>query len=478
MKAFKRSVIGIAVLALAGGAAALFALQQLGVAPRVLARYVERRAEKHNNGVVAAAGLAAHAALLADRGTGTAALPFALTIGAQPVSPASTATGRETVVASVAELAAAVEHAGPGDVITMLPGRYRLGGGIGLARSGLPGQAIVLRARDPGSVFIEVDAVQGFVVSGSDWLVENLTIKGICSDHASCDHAFHVVGAGARFTARNNTISDFNAHFKINGEGGRFPDQGRIESNTLDNSAARATDSTVAAIDLVGANGWVIRKNLIRDIVKGGGDQVSYGGYAKGAGSHNLFEQNVVLCESALQGLPGARVGLSLGGGGSGKEFCRDKRCITEQEDSTLRANLVAGCSDAGIYLNSAARSTIADNTLLDTAGIDVRFAASTARLDGNLVDGAIRSRNDGVIYLGENRSTSTAALFLGWHPVRSLFADPALLALDWAQTPPRRDTPAGERSSDLCGVPRPAQPALGAFEDWKACRRQDGARR
>ncbi|MFL6709177.1 MAG: right-handed parallel beta-helix repeat-containing protein [Massilia sp.] len=475
MKIVKRSLIVLTVLALVGGVAALFVLQQLGVAPRVMARYVERRAEQHNAAIVAAAALASHTALLADRGAGTATLPFAPSFGAQPAAPAR--DGRETLVASVAELATVVERAVPGELITLLPGHYRLGGGIGLARSGLPGQPIVLRARAPESVVIEVDTVQAFVVSGSDWLVENLTLRGICSDRASCDHAFHVVGGGTRFTALNNHISDFNAHFKINGEAGRFPDQGRIEGNTLDNSAARATESTVAAIDLVGANGWVIRRNLIRDIVKADGDRVSYGGYAKGAGSHNLFEQNVVLCESNLHDLPGARVGLSLGGGGSGREFCRDQRCIMEQEESTLRENLVAGCSDAGIYLNSAARSTIVNNTLLDTAGIDVRFAASTARLDGNLVDGAIRSRNDGVIYLGENMSTPTAALFLAWHPVRRLFADPTALALEWANSPPRRETPGVEGAVDLCGVRRPASAALGAFEQWQACRRQDGVR-
>ena len=473
MKTVSKVVLTGAVLALVGAGAALAVLQQAGYAPRVLARYVERRADNHNPAIVRVGGMAASAALGADRGGGTAAPSFALKAGAQPrAATAEQAALRDVMVGSVPELLLAVGKAMPGDAIILLPGRYRITGTVGLSRSGTAAQPIVLMASTPGSVEVEIATVQGFAVSGAHWRVENLSVRGVCAQHADCEHAFHVVGGGAYFTALNNTLSDFNAHFKINGEEGRFPDHGRIEGNTLENSTPRSVDSTVAAIDMVAVNDWVVRGNLIRDFLKAGGDQVSYGAYAKGAGARNLFEQNVVLCESALQAMPGARVGLSLGGGGTGAQFCRDGRCIMEQEESTLRANLVAGCSDAGIYLNSAARSLVVNNTLLDTAGIDVRFAASTARVDGNLVDGAIRSRNDGVLYLGENMSTSTAALFLGWHPVRRLFAGAPTLRLDWAGEAPRRTDTAIDTGVDLCGAARPAQAALGAFENFAACRR------
>ncbi|MFL6707135.1 MAG: chondroitinase-B domain-containing protein [Massilia sp.] len=472
MKTVPTVVLTGAVLALVGAGAALTVLQQAGYAPRVLARYMERRADKHNPAIVKAGGMAANVALGADRGDGTAAPAFGLSAGAQPqAAPAEPAALREVMVGSVTELRLAVDQAMPGDAIILFPGRYLITGTVGLLRSGTAAHPIVLMANAPGSVQLEIATVQGFVINGAHWRVENLSMRGVCTQHADCEHAFHVGGGGTYFTALNNTLSDFNAHFKINGEDGRFPDHGRIEGNTLENSAPRSVDSTVAAIDMVAVNDWVVRRNLIRDFLKAGGDQVSFGAYAKGAGARNLFEQNVVLCESALQAMSGARVGLSLGGGGTGPQFCRDGRCIMEQEDSTLRANLVAGCSDAGIYLNSASRSLVVNNTLLDTAGIDVRFAASTARVDGNLVDGAIRSRNDGVLYLGENMSTSTAALFLGWHPVRRLFAEASTLRLDWAGEAPRRTDTAIDTGADLCGAARPAQAALGAFENFAACR-------
>ncbi len=64
---------------------------------------------------------------------------------------------------------------------------------------------------------------------------------------------------GQHFIARNNVITDFNAHFKINGNEGRFPDDGLIEQNTLTATAVRETANPVMPIDLVAANGWTIR---------------------------------------------------------------------------------------------------------------------------------------------------------------------------------------------------------------------------
>jgi hypothetical protein len=232
----------------------------------------------------------------------------------------------------------------------------------------------------------------------------------------------------------------------------------------------------VTPIDMVGVNRWTVRRNLISDFIKAGGDRISYGAFAKGGGSHNVFEQNVVLCESRLQGLAGQRVGLSLGGGGTGKEFCRDRKCITEQDQGVIRANLIAACSDDGIYLNSAAGSRILHNTLIDTAGVEVRFAASIAYLEGNLVDGAIRSRNDGVMHLSDNTATPISALYVGYHPVRQLFARADRFELEWNGAAPRRQA-GGPALPDLCGGARPAAPALGAFEDFGACLRTLRAR-
>jgi hypothetical protein len=323
-------------------------------------------------------------------------------------------------------------------------------------------------------VHIELETLEGFVVSAPYWRFENLNIDGVCPADDDCEHAFHVVGNGHHFASVNNTIRDFNAHIKINGMGDRFPDDGLIEHTTLAATHARATTRPVTPVDIVTASGWTLRANLITDFVKRDGDQVSYGAFAKGGGKNNVFERNVVWCEQVLRGYPGDRVGLSLGGGGTGREFCRDSRCITEQEGSVLRANLVVGCSDAGIYLNEAAGSRVLDNTLVDTTGIDVRYPASSALVDGNLVDGPIRGRDGGIVHLGDNRAAPLWRAFLGSHPVRGLFRAPEAGDFEWrGEAPLRAAADQGERPAgalDLCGTRRATPAVYGAFARFTEC--------
>src|SRR5690606_10145427 len=154
---------------------------------------------------------------------------------------------------------------------------------------------IRVRALQPGSVRLEFDMTEGFLVSAPWWIFENLHIRGICREHSTCEHAFHVVGNAHHFVARNNVISDFNAHFKINAHANQAPDHGLLENNTLRNTTARHTHHPVVPIDLVGASHWRVHANFIHDFIKRDGDQISYGGYFKGAGSDNRFERNVVL---------------------------------------------------------------------------------------------------------------------------------------------------------------------------------------
>ncbi|MES2018650.1 MAG: right-handed parallel beta-helix repeat-containing protein [Pseudomonadota bacterium] len=452
-------------LAAVGGA---WYLQQQGVTPRALAPYVERRSSGHNVLIEGVGAWTGATLMQLDRGTPAPNLLQFPRIGAQPQGASQ--TGAERLVATSDEVRKAIADASPGDVITLLPGAYRFErASISVSRPGSAQANIVVRARKSGSVTLDFSLSEGFIVSAPYWRFENLDIRGVCKVHAFCEHAFHVVGAATNFVSSNNTIVDFNAHFKINGERGRFPDHGRIEYNTLRNDSVRDTSNPVTPIDIVAASHWTIRGNLISDFIKGSGDHISYGAFAKGAGANNVFEQNVIVCEARLQGLPGQRVGLSLGGGGSGKDYCRDRKCITEQEQGVIRSNLIASCSDDGIYLNNAAASKIVHNTLIDTGGMLVRFAASSADIEGNLVDGDIRSRDGGVLRLDDNRATPIALLYAGYHPVRRLFGAPQGLNFAWRDAAPRR-AEAGSLTPDLCGVTRPGAPAYGAFEDIAAC--------
>lgn len=462
----RRCVLAIVVIAgLAACAASLF----VEVAPRNLAPYIARRAVGHNPAIVYVGNRLARLLNSLDRG---AALPFdmaPLTIGAQRKSAARAGSG-DILVFSSDQARTEIARAKPGAVIVFAPGRYRFEQrSIVASQSGTAAAPIVVRALQPGTVQLDLDMVEGFKVLAPYWRFENLAITGICADHSACEHAFHVVGGADHFTAINNTISNFNAHFKINGVDGRYPDDGLIDGNSLRNTGPRDTGNPVTPIDLVGSSGWTISRNLISDFVKSGGNQVSYGVFVKGAGSHNSIERNIIICEQYVQGQPGQRIGLSFGGGGTDKQACRDRQCITEQSASKMVGNLVSACSDVGIYLNSASESRILHNSLIDTAGIDVRFPTSSALIEGNLVDGAIRSRNGALVRANDNLATPTAQVYIGRHPQRALYRAPARGDFGWTDRAARR-APGSAAPFDLCGTLRPVAPAYGAFEDFSSC--------
>jgi parallel beta-helix repeat protein len=458
---------GLAVLALAGLAGAAALVERAGVAPRTLAPYLEKRSGGHNPAIVAAGGFAGRTLQHLDRGAAGRPDLEALVLGAQP-APAGR-DGPGILVSDADGLRRAMAAAEPGATITLAPGAYRFAGQrLEANRPGGEGAPIVVRAARPGSARLEFAQTEGVRVSAPYWRFENLAIQGACGDDSECEHAFHVVGAARHFAAVNNVITDFNAHFKINGEGGAFPDDGVIEANTLSNTHARRTANPVVPIDLVAASRWTIRANVIKDFVKAEGNGVSYAAFAKGGGGANVFERNLVWCEDRLHGMPGQRVGLSLGGGGTDKPFCRDGKCIVEQQGSSIRGNLVAACSDAGIYLNSAADSRVEDNTVVDTAGVDVRYATSSARLDGNLVDGPVRSRDGGLVHAGDDRTTALWPSYLGYHGVRALFVAPQDGDFAWKEgKAPLRQGP--RKGLGLCGG-APVR-TYGAFDDFGACR-------
>ncbi len=465
-------IVALVLFAALTGAAISYALEVIGVAPRRLAPYVEQRAAGHNPTIVAIGHWMGDTLRAADRGPAGTPRRLRLMIGAQTEAARNGAAApvRKVQVASTVAAAAAFANALPGDDITFAPGRYRFTGAyLAANRPGAKGRPITVRSAEPGAVVLEFDMTEGFLVSAPYWSFENLTITGVCSEHSDCEHAFHITGNATNFIARNNTIADFNAHFKINGVGRQMPDNGLIEGNTLSNTTVRHTGNPVTIIDMVAASGWMIRKNFLADFIKEQGNQTSYGGFAKGAGSSNVFENNVVLCEYLLRGLPGQRVGLSLGDGGTGPQYCRDQKCMTEQDGSTIRGNLIAACSDDGIYINRSASSKLIHNTLIDTGGISIRFPESTADVEGNLVDGRIRLRDGAIVRDVDNMDTSSTRLFVGSHPVRRLFED-ANGGSFIGKIPRRAKRENAAAAPDLCGTTATDPPAYGAFADFSAC--------
>lgn len=298
-------------------------------------------------------------------------------------------------VTTASEAIEALLKAPPGSLIVLAPGRYAFDKELRLGHDGRATAPIVVKALIPGSVRLEFRQVEGILVDRPHWTFENLDIRGACKRHHDCEHAFHVVGRGSSTVLRNNIIQDFNAHIKINGASGEWPDHGLVAFNTLTNTAPRQTDRPVVAIDLVGANHWRVLDNVISDLVKTSGNQVSYGLFMKGASEGGRIERNLVVCTSTNISAPGVRVGISFGGGGTDPGACRTDQCQQYEHRNGLAANnIVAHCNDVGMDVNRSNRIVLAYNTLINTAGFVVRRPPSDARLIANLYEGRTLARD------------------------------------------------------------------------------------
>lgn len=400
-----------------------------------------------------------------------AALALAIALPALATTGAARAQARQVPVDDEASLAAAMAAAEPGDVIALAPGVYEIDGRLRADRPGLPERPITLRAARPGEATLRFRAdsrvVEGFHVTAPDWRFENLVVEGACARDDDCEHAFHIVGAADRTVVRGSELRDFNAQVKGNGapvgqeDAWVWPDDVLLEGNELYNRAPRETANPVTPIDVVGGRRWVVRANHIHDHAKAGGNRISYAAFFKGNSRDGLFERNLVVCEQLHRGQ--IRLGLSLGGGGSSPDrICEDGTCTPEHRGGILRNNLIAHCpADVGIYLNEATDTRVLHNTLYRTTGIDVRFAASSAELQGNLLSGRIRERDGGRASLQDNRAGLDEATFRAW------FADPDALDFALRQGDALVDGGAPDPAlpDDYCGAPRDARPDLGALE-------------
>lgn len=363
-------------------------------------------------------------------------------------------------VGSEPDLQRAIKEARPGQVIEIAPGTYLLKSSIRALNHGTADQPIVLRARAPKTVNIEFTAIEGFYVSAPYWVIENLKIRGSCKDDSACEHAFHIVGRAKGTVIRNNWVTDFNAHIKINGLNGDWPDEGLIQYNTLTNTRARNTGNPVTPIDVVGASHWRVADNVISNFVKGGGNQVSFGAFMKGAGQNGRFERNLVICTEKGISQPGARVGLSLGGGGTYPvTICRDQGCVTEHSEGIIVNNIIAHCNDVAVYVNKSNQTVVAHNTLINTTGVDIRFPSSSAGVYGNLLEGRARSRDGGIVESSSNLVTSLSSVFVA----------PDLLNLVWRKAPASIPTHAAV-TDDFCRRARPAKSLPGAFAMATPC--------
>ena len=366
-------------------------------------------------------------------------------------------------VSDATSLRTAIDAAQAGDEIVLADGVYAISANLICDATGTAQAPIRVRAANPHGALINSSAVEGFVIRAPHWRIENLVIAGTCVDDSNCEHAIHIAGDADFTVIRDNRMRDFNAQIKSNGVpaeiGYVFPDDVRIEFNELYDTRARNTGNPVTKLDVVGGRRWVVRGNTIYDFEKNGGNFISYAAFLKGNSRDGLMERNLVICERNFAG--GVRLGLSLGGGGTGSQFCEDATCPPEHQNGILRNNVILNCPDVGIYLNSALNTQVLHNTLYATAGIDVRFPASTADLRNNLLSGQIRNRDGGSSSQSGNLASVSLADFEAW------FASPELADFSLAEGSALVDQGvAAAVDSDYCANARTdSAPDIGALE-------------
>jgi hypothetical protein len=355
-----------------------------------------------------------------------------------------------------------LKAAKPGSLLIMSPGNYRVDKSyIGVTQPGTADSRITLMAKHLGDVTINLDSVDGFLVVAPYWSFKNLIIQGDCKDDSRCEHAFHVVGAAHHTEIHNNVLRNFNAAIKVNAANNQQPNDGLITNNAIFNAAPRKTTKPVTPVDIVAASNWTIARNFIADFAKNGGDYTSYGAFAKGAGFKNIFEQNVILCEWQHSG--GKRIGISLGGGGTGAKYCADDACILEQANSTLRNNIIGNCPmEVGLYLNQSQGSEIYNNLFFNTRGIDLSGDQTTAMLYNNIIDGRVVSKN-GAQFRSENNLSPVINALLSTPHSKSIYtntsqADFTLRSMDLLEESGTTVT----SSKDICGNELEAPPVIG----------------
>lgn len=328
------------------------------------------------------------------------------------------------------ELLLALKKVSAGQTILISPGDYVIDQfGIRLAKAGSKNQPIRVVAQQLGTVKIYLRG-EGFVVNKPYWQFSNLHLIGNCKKHASCEHAFHVVGQGHHTVIRNNILQDFNAMIKVNGVGKYYPDYGHVSQNTFFNTSPRNTKNPVTPIDLMHANNWRVVNNFIFDIQKSAGDEVSYAAFFKGGSQNGVFEQNLVICAANLAG-EYTSIGLSLGGGGSLQAHRRNKN-PAEHVNGIIRNNIIMHCAnDVGIYLNRASNSQVHHNTLYNTLGIDVRFAESSGGINNNILSGRIKKRDKGE-FTQKNNLIVKQNFFTGKDNMSDYFTAPDIGDFSW----------------------------------------------
>jgi hypothetical protein len=392
-------------------------------------------------------------------------------------------TGTLVEVCSEQEILAAIADASPGDVVTVCPGTFRFNQLISLKSDGESNARIFLRAEQPGTATFELSHIENFKISGSHWIIENLTFRGVCTDGSGCEHAFHFVGDADDVIVRNNEVVDFASHVKLNGEvvgsgpAKAFPDRAWFIGNTWRNTKFVPNDAPHNILNLDGGVGHVIRGNTFADFATPSTLPKSASAiYPKASARELLIEQNLIVCEIVRTDGETAR-GIQLGDGAPPSicdgDLDQDGNgdCVENGQSqlALVRNNILIGCnnggSSAGIFVGSDRGSRIVHNTVVGSTprasafhvghpshDTFYRFNVLELGFDTNFAE-RLPTEADNVSL----DATSVGALFVDAKSGDFTLLDEGAVLDAFAPDP--------EVGHDFCGYPRTGNADIGAIE-------------
>lgn len=399
---------------------------------------------------------------------------------AQPVgvslaecAPLSAPTGTIVSVATVGELATAVNTATPNTTILIADGVYNLNGVY--LRIDVPNVTLRSASGNREAVVLDgnYDTTEIIQIVASNVTVADVTLR------EAYYHPIHVMTEGGDTL---NTLI-YNVHLIDPGEqaikinpaaDGTYPDDGVIACSHIElTDAGRPhirNNCYTGGIDAHQAEGWVIRDNLIEGFWCSSG--LSEHGIHLWRGCRDTVVERNVLRDNARG------IGFGLAESGDGRTYS-DNPCpsanggYVDHFGGIIRNNFVFASDaglfsseygfDCGICLWQACGAQIFNNTVVSTqapfSSIEWRFDNTNIELRNNLVSHNLRDRG-GTAVLSHNLQNAPLSLFVDAANGDLHLLASATAAIDQAIA-------LAEVSDDVDGEPRPAgaAPDIGADE-------------
>lgn len=372
------------------------------------------------------------------------------------------ARAADVPVSTAEALRAAFERAAPGDTIRIAPGTYTLDDTLWTRAGGEEGRPITVTADRLGDVRLDLRAQEGIVVEHPYWVLERLWIHAACEPLDACEAGIGVKPGAHHFMLRGSRTTNWYQHVKGSRTRDAEVEDASIIACELYNDVARSAQ----VIDIVGGKRWRIIGNYVHDF---GASQVGdFGIFLKGATSDGLIERNLVLCAKDRPPA-GASVGISLGQGGTGSEYCPNNSCACEDTGSVVTNNIVAHCTDTGLHARRSCGGKFLHNTVYDT-GAGFQIQADGAGAPVEIQNNVICKR----IYGAGTNFVASNNLLEAPEPVfRAVYASPDEDNFgDGPDPTPVKDlgSARGEASTDYCGSTREAAADYGAIEFPAGC--------